>query len=332
MISLENQTLTLRFPDVHPGATCEISFQRTLRIPDDNREYPLPPGLGRFPLRHVDDHADRLPPAWKTRGGVFLPMHQSEAMWLSFHCGYPMALKVAAGKVNAVTGKAWTRDLCADPQDYLVVPSQPWLDGFCVAKGAIRQFVAMPLGEGFTAEEQLTGKAEHGGLQLIAYPMRASVYKELFEKVREVALEEDARASMPMAVACASPEMGLAPGGLMRQEIYTDRYGIGAWDTSTSSRCFVHLLNSAQYLLVTGAPAPTMPPTAKDYSDAGLPWFEHYGGDQAAVDGASKLAGLHSVAAKSWQQGKPLTGNDPAQPQVVETVGGRRLVREGEGL
>ena len=52
MISLENETLTLRFPKVHARATCEISFQRTLRIPDDNREYPLPPGLGRFPLRH----------------------------------------------------------------------------------------------------------------------------------------------------------------------------------------------------------------------------------------------------------------------------------------
>ena len=75
-----------------------------------------------------------------------------------------------------------------------------------------------------------------------------------------------------------------------------------------------------------------MPPTAKDYSDAGLPWFEHYGGDKAAVDGARKLAGLHSVAAKSWQQGAPLTGNEPAQPQVVKTVGGCRPVREGEAL
>ncbi len=28
----------------------------------------------------------------------------------------------------------------------------------------IRQFVAMPLGEGYTAEEQLTGEAQHGGL------------------------------------------------------------------------------------------------------------------------------------------------------------------------
>ena len=40
----------------------------------------------------------------------------------------------------------------------------------------IRQFVAMPLGEGFTAEEQITGKAEHGGLQIIVYPMKHEAY------------------------------------------------------------------------------------------------------------------------------------------------------------
>ena len=329
MISLENDTLTLRFPEAHHRATCGVSFQRTLRIPDDNREYPLPPGLGRFPLRHVDDYADSLPAAWQTHGGVFLPMHQSEAMWISFHASHPMALKVAAGKINAVTGEAWSRELAADPQDYLVVPGQPWLDGFCVAKGTIRQFVAMPLGKGFTAEEQLTGRAEHGGLQIIAFPMKASVYRELLEERSAV------QSPAPEGVVCDSASlksMGLAPGGLMRQEIYEDYYGIDAWDTSTSSRCFVHLLNSRQFFSVTGTPAPTMPPTAKDYSDAGLPWFEHYGGDKAALDGAEQLAKLHSVAAKSWQQGTPLTGNEPAQPQIVKQVGERRLVREGEAL
>ena len=335
MISLENETLTLRFPDVHARAACRVSFKRTLRIPDDNREYPLPPGLGNFPLRHVDDYTERLPAAWRMHGGVFLPMHQSEAMWISFRTGYPMALKVAAGKINAVTGEAWSSDLSADPQDYLVVPGQPWLDGFCVAKGAIRQFVAMPLGKGFTAEEQLTGQAEHGGLQIIAFPMKAGVYKELFERPVAVGARLARAAAPAVADACeaaAPKEMGLAPGGLMRQEIYEDNYGLDVWDMSASSRCFVHLLNSLQFFSVTGAPAPTMPPTAKDYSDAGLPWFEHYGGDKTSLDGAEKLAGLHSVAAKSWQQGTPLTGNDPAQPQVVKTVSERRLVREDEAL
>jgi hypothetical protein len=52
MITLEDDRLIFRFPEVHPEAECSIHFQRTLRIPDDERDYPLPPGLGAFPLRH----------------------------------------------------------------------------------------------------------------------------------------------------------------------------------------------------------------------------------------------------------------------------------------
>jgi len=56
MIALEGSTLTFRFPEVHEDAVLRISFQRTLRVPDDGRIYPLPAGLGTFPLRHADDH------------------------------------------------------------------------------------------------------------------------------------------------------------------------------------------------------------------------------------------------------------------------------------
>ena len=229
MISLENDQLTFRFPEVHARAVCGITFQRTLRIPDDNREYPLPPGLGRFPLHHVDDYTHRLPPAWQAHGGIFLPMHQSEAMWLSFDTRYPMAIRVAAGKVNVLTGREWTRDLCAEPQDYLVVPSQPWLDGFCVAEGTIRQFVAMPLGTGFTAEEQLTGAAQHGGLQIIAYPMRGDVYRKRHQRV-----DEGHEGVSVFDAVAPNHGMGMAPGGLMRQRIHEDSEGLDAWDTSTS--------------------------------------------------------------------------------------------------
>jgi len=75
MIELKNDRLIFHFPEVHPEARCTVEFQRTLRLPDDNREYPLPPGLGSFPLMHVDDLGDRLPAAWDKRGGVFFPMY-----------------------------------------------------------------------------------------------------------------------------------------------------------------------------------------------------------------------------------------------------------------
>ncbi len=324
MIELRRDSLIFRFPEVHKDAECRISFQRTLRIPDDNREYSLPPGLGRFPLNLVDDYADTVPETWMSRGGVFLPMYQAEAMWLNFDGDYPMAVKVAAGKINAVTGEGWENELSSKPQDYVVVPDQPWLDGFSVMKGMIRQFVAMPLGEGYTAEEQLTGEAEHGGLQIVVYPLKASFYK------RET--EEDYRpmAYAPLRVSSPPPEMGLAPGGMMRQEIYEDDYGFDAWDTSVRSRCFVHILNSVQFLNVTGANPPSEPPSAFDYTKAGLPWFDYYDGDLKALKGAEKLAGLDSVAAKKLKKGKGvLKDNDPVKPKIIKKLG-KGKVREGE--
>ena len=131
MITLEGDRLIFRFPEVHEDARCEVSFQRTLRIPDDGKDYPLPPGLGDFPLRHLDDYGERVPDRWRERGGVIMPMYQAEALWVSFGGGglgdnsYPLAVKVATGKICAVSGEPWTNQLNRDPQDYMTLPEQP---------------------------------------------------------------------------------------------------------------------------------------------------------------------------------------------------------------
>jgi hypothetical protein len=333
MVFLERDALGFSFPEIHPEATLRIEFQRTLRIPDDNREHPLPPGLGEFPLLHVDDYAARVPEQWVRRGGVFLPMYQAEALWIWFNAhDYPFAVKIAAGKINAVSGEGWRDALSVSPQDYAVAPGQPWLDGFSVDKTHIRQFVAMPLGKGYTAEEQLTGEARFGGLQIIAYPMKRERYEALLR-------ERKGRAKFMVgaAIVCESrslggPEMGLAPGGLMRQSIYEDPYGLDAWDTSVHSRCYVHLLNSLQYASVTGRRPPTTPPSAKEYTAAGLPWFDYYDSDLKALAGSKLLAGLDSVAAAGVKKGEaPLPENPPVTPGKVIVLGPTLsgMVRDG---
>ena len=315
MITLEHDSLVFRFPEVHEAARCSIDFQRTLRIPDDGLDYPLPPGMGGFPLRHLDDYARQAPSEWLQRGGVLMPMHQAEAMWISFGAGsYPFAVKIAAGKTCALTGDGWANHLNTDPQDYLVLPEQPWLDGFCVAKGIVRQFVAMPLGEGYSVEEQLTGAAEHGGLQIIVFPMKAERYEEL---QGEAAIAYAPMASAPLEDAA----MGLAPGGRMRQEIYEDDYGLDAWDQRHASRCFVTIANSTQWLALTGERPPTEPPTARDYVDAGLPWFDYYGGDRKALAETEKMRGLVSVAQLGAHKGKtPLPDNESVDAANVVTL------------
>ena len=332
MIVIEDNRLEFSFPEVHAAARCRIEFQRTLRIPDDGRDYPLPPGLGRFPLRHLDDYAERLPESWRERGGVIAPMHQAEALWINFDSGYPFAVKVATGKICAITGDSWVDRLNRDPQDYAVLPEQPWLDGYCVEEGVIRQFVAMPLGEGYTVEEQLTGAAVHGGLQLVAYPMKAARYEAMrqptFYKRRKVPFSD----SLDTVSAPMMAPMGLAPGGRMKQEIYDDFYGLDAWDQRHGSRCFVSLLNTTQWMAVTGTRPPSEPPTARDYAASGLPWFDYYGGDTQAVAGSDKLRGLASVAQHAKATGQePLPDNETIATPPVVRVGKRRVVRECGG-
>ena len=335
MITLERSKLVFRFPDVHEQAVCAIEFQRTLRIPDDERDYPLPPGLGGFPLRHLDDYVSRLPEEWQDRGGVVMPMHQSEAMWINFESDseYPFAVKISTGKVCAITGDTWVNHLNTDPQDYVVLPEQPWLDGYCVEKGVIRQFVALPLGEGYTVEEQLTGAAEHGGIQIVGYPMKAERYEELIARRADGRLFFEASSA---SIRCMrAPSMGLAPGGRMKQDIYDDHYGMDVWDQEHASRCFVTITNSVQWLDIIGEPPPTMPPTAKEYTEAGLPWFDYYGGDAKAISGTEKFKGIKSVAQIDADAGGESNENETLDVNHVIRLRGRngnqvREYTEGE--
>ncbi len=336
MIELKRDELVFRFPEVHRSASVRIDFQRTLRIPDDDRDYPLPPGLGRFPLAHVDDYAEQVPPAWIEHGGVMLPMYQAEAMWLNFtgtydderQTPYPFALKIATGKINAVSGTRWEGGLHRRPrQDYVVIPGQPWLDGYCVEKGVIRQFVAMPLCAGYTAEEQVTGEAEHGGLQVMAIPMKAEVFERRFPRTTgRRAVYSISESSITY---CMEPSMGLAPGGRMKQEIEKDRFNAEDWDMEHSSRCFVHLCNSMVWRQITGSNPPTVPPTAKEYTDADMPWFDYYAEDSNPLKGAGPLTGLESVAAMDKKKGAvSLPENQPVTPQKIVHL--RKGLKQGQ--
>lgn len=331
MIELKQDRLSFRFPEVHDEAHVSIEFQRTLRIPDDDREYPLPPGLGRFPLRHVDDFVTNVPGSWIEHGGVMLPMYQSEALWVNLNGDYPCAVKVATGKIDAVTGKELRPGLGRRPQNYLAIPEQPWLDGYCVEKGVIRQFVAMPLGAGYTAEEQITGEAEYGGLQLMVYPMKAEAYERLRSHPMEFATATFSKAFLTRSGTVTG--MGLAPGGRMRQKIYDDPHALEDWDQEHVRRCFVHLANSLVWRQITGEHPPTVPPTSREYADAGLPWFEYYDDGLSAVGGSGILGKLKSVVQVGKQKGDvpvPENVSVHATP-VVELRKGLRKgqVREG---
>src|SRR5687768_2901973 len=114
--------LVIELDAVRFGDRFTVRFERTLRVPDDGSQYPLPPGLGRFEVHKVEDYHDRTPAAWRKSGGVFISMYQAEALWLSFDAApwKPNAATVGVGRVNAVSGGPWPDTLRASPQNYLV--------------------------------------------------------------------------------------------------------------------------------------------------------------------------------------------------------------------
>lgn len=330
MIELKDKALEFSFPEIHPEARMSIRFQRTLRIPDDEKTYPLPPGLGVFPLKHVDDYP--VPDDWVEHGGVMLPMYQSEAMWIEFRSDYitehrtryPFAIKIATGKINAVTGEPWKNALNRNPQDYMISTKQPWLDGYCVGKDVIRQFVAMPLGSGYSAEEQLTDKAEYGGLQLIVYPMKREIFEKRFPVITRELFVQESRVMFS-----TTSDMAIAPGGKMHQEIYEDTFDFDDWDQNTNSRCFVHIANSLVWRAITGENPPTVPFTAKEYTDKGFPWFEYYDDNSGSIGGSSILNKLKSIIQKGNDKGEnTLPENTSVNPENVKKIS-KDQVREG---
>ncbi len=115
----------------------------------------------------------------------------------------------------------------------------------------------------------------------------------------------------------------------MRQEIYEDEYELSDWDLRHRSRCFVHLTNSLVWRSITGEEPPTTPPTATEYERQGIPWYDYYAENRAAVDGSDRLAGVESVAKQGGRKGDvPLPNNESVEPGRVVKL--RRSLRKGQ--
>jgi hypothetical protein len=119
--------------------------------------------------------------------------------------------------------------------------------------------------------------------------------------------------------------MGLAPGGRMKQEIYKDPYSMHDWDQTQHNRCFVHIANSLVWRAITGKQPPTTPPTAKEYTRAGLPWFEYYDDSSTSLNGSEILNNCKSIKTTSIEK------HDVALPEN-ETVVPTNVVELRKGL
>ncbi len=253
-------------------------------------------------------------------------MYQREALWLQFDGAdwRPNALKIGIGMINALSGRPWDQSLSKGKQDYMVVPDQPWLDGINAGNGVIRQFVAMPLGMGYTVEGQITGREESGGMQIIVYDPRPGRFPD----------REPERIDSDRIYLCCSSqasiggEMGLSAGGKMKQKIYPDSYGIETWDAQSFGRVYVHIVNSMMYREITGSEPPPTPVTAKQYAAHGLPWFDLYDREKATIEESDVLAGVKSAG----EMDKTLGFSKQQDDGAIEIPGSAvKVLHFGEG-
>lgn len=218
----------------------EIGFQRTIRVPDDGETNNLPPGLGQFPIFNVAEFSETLPLDTVEKGGVFIAMYrmhapppphtpvsgreyklnclrkEREAMWIQFYTDELFAIKVYLGGVNGISGEPMVPNMAtyleqknnvSRKQDYIVVPSQPWLDGIATGPGLVKQFVAMPYGSGYSVEHQVTGMETVGGLQFEIIP--AYDRNVFFSRQR---LFDSMVASLAIDIFVTPRDLGLQPG------------------------------------------------------------------------------------------------------------------------
>jgi len=297
---------------IHIGERFSVSFLRTLRIPDDGKPYPLPPGLGRFPLFKVEEYFTNAPDLWCTRGDVFLPMYQREALWLGFHAAAwkPNAAKISVGGVNAISGESDEKELHREPQNYVVCPPQPWLDGVRVNRDAIRQFVAMPLGQRYSIEAALTGVEVLGGLQITVFEPKPGIFPDS-------PLIAPPRGGRVHGVKQQAVRMGIGAGGLMTQKIYADPYGVEVWDQRHYGQVWVHIVNSQHFQELTGVAPPPPPIDAQEYTRRGLPWFALYDEERPSIEATGEFAQVKTITARDAERGVETPGN--VSVEVVKT-------------
>ncbi len=122
--------------------------------------------------------------------------------------------------------------------------------------------------------------------------------------------------------------MGLGLGGSIRQEIRRPDEKPDVWETSVRGRCFVHLGSAVDWRALTGISPPTKPPSAKDYTRAGLPWFDYYDAAAEPRSGSALLASLKSIltlGAEKGDQSLPEDeGIEPPEPVVLRRGRGVR--------
>ena len=254
--------------EIHFGASVTLRFMRTLRIPGSRPDNTRQPHLGAFPLFQFEDYLEQLPDTWRASRGIFIPLREFEAMWISLSGRWwkPNAVKVRSGRIDAITGTPWTDDLRLNPRNYIVCPDQTSCDGVNLGGGAIGQFAAPSLADESAVNPRHPRNNVFDSIELVVFEPRAGCFPD-----------RPPRGRVRGNDACGRPRQSEAAEANTVTSEQTARVppatrdSIETWNPLHTTRVCVRLVNSAQFREITSQDPPPAPVSARDYADAALP-------------------------------------------------------------
>ena len=256
--------------------TLEITIHQTAPLAGET----MPVAFTPLSLRRSEECVSGVLQCWLPTSAVLFPVHPWETLAIHFDGRYPLAARVAAGGIDVVTGTPAGSGLGRSPQNYFVTSTQRWLDGFLSEQGRIRQFVAVPSGQGLSAQEQIPGATPTSAtLQMEITPLRPSSYFErhirrgiptklsevifeLVDQARQTRPERTLRLRASGSGLAVIPTLGIAAGDSQMQPVYEDRYDLSDWDTARTVPVTFVLCAAHAWCSLTGDRLPPCPPRA----------------------------------------------------------------------
>lgn len=205
------------------GDRFSLSLQRCRRTHPERLKR-RSPSLGQLPARLIsnlgENQINRDEPLH-----VVTVCRPDEAVWFGFAdtTSRPVALKIRAGPLDAVSGAVWDETLHESPMNYLVPPDQTSWHGTRMPDG-LQQFGSEPV-------------------ELLVY-----------EPARPV-LSEGRRFSWD-TVPFDGEESGRNDEPVDSFRIVPDRYGVNTWSVRSNGRVLIAFLDPGRWRLLTGENPP----------------------------------------------------------------------------
>lgn len=168
-----------------------ISFRRSICIPDQDASLFPPPDPGALPLESVSKYKPWFLKGMSDKRGAFFPMYQKEAMFIKFESKKRYCIKISLGDTNVISGEPATETAATvlrrqakfgevgnrranlrqkELQDYFVVPRQESVHNIARIAGPRCQFLAKPHPSSYSVEVQISEQENPGGLRIEVTP------------------------------------------------------------------------------------------------------------------------------------------------------------------